>query len=308
MAQKKITDLTLRDDFDETCNIPVDDASQTWRVTGAKLKDFLAPLTTKGDLLSSDGTDNSRLAVGSNGTCLQADSGETTGLKWVNPRLASVGTKSGDYTILDNDGYEIILVTTGSSLVTITLPAASTNVGRRIAIKKVDTGSGKLVVQRAGSDTIEDGSRTSVQVAFAGDTLSLVGSTSSKWDFQGQHYQSFSETSPTISNAGTGPSGFVKGVRNGRIVSITASLTTGASGSPTTPSMSAPLPTDFRPNITIDSVNEIVSATDSWYRFTVNTSGGLDFTRHNLAGAQDVNTASWANGVTEKFSATYVVY
>ncbi len=37
MANKKITDLTLRSGFDETCNIPVHDASQTWRSTGAQL-------------------------------------------------------------------------------------------------------------------------------------------------------------------------------------------------------------------------------------------------------------------------------
>lgn len=58
MAQKKITDLTLRTDFDETCNVPVDDAVQTWRVTGEQMKDFMkaeiAPLSAKGDLLVGD--------------------------------------------------------------------------------------------------------------------------------------------------------------------------------------------------------------------------------------------------------------
>lgn len=37
MAQKKITDLTLRADFDGTVNLPGDDTSQTWRVTGAQI-------------------------------------------------------------------------------------------------------------------------------------------------------------------------------------------------------------------------------------------------------------------------------
>lgn len=41
MAQKKIGDLTLRTNFDATCNMPVDDATQTWRVTGAQLKAFI---------------------------------------------------------------------------------------------------------------------------------------------------------------------------------------------------------------------------------------------------------------------------
>lgn len=43
MATKKISDLTLRSDFDETCLIPVDDATQSWRVTGAQIQSFLAP-------------------------------------------------------------------------------------------------------------------------------------------------------------------------------------------------------------------------------------------------------------------------
>lgn len=51
MAQKKITDLTLRTDFDATCNVPVDDPAQTWRATGQMIRNFIAPLTTLGDIL-----------------------------------------------------------------------------------------------------------------------------------------------------------------------------------------------------------------------------------------------------------------
>lgn len=43
MAQKKITDLSLRSDADETCNFPVDDAVQTWRITLAQIQAFLLP-------------------------------------------------------------------------------------------------------------------------------------------------------------------------------------------------------------------------------------------------------------------------
>lgn len=41
MAQKKITDLQLRSDFDATCNLPADDSTQTWRVTGAQMLSFV---------------------------------------------------------------------------------------------------------------------------------------------------------------------------------------------------------------------------------------------------------------------------
>jgi len=40
------------------------------------------PLTTKGDILTRDGSANARLAIGSNGTVLMADSAQTTGLKY----------------------------------------------------------------------------------------------------------------------------------------------------------------------------------------------------------------------------------
>jgi hypothetical protein len=42
VAQKKIGDLTLRSSFDATCSLPVDDATQTWRCTGAQLKTYMA--------------------------------------------------------------------------------------------------------------------------------------------------------------------------------------------------------------------------------------------------------------------------
>lgn len=41
MADKKITDLQLRSAFSETCNFPVDDTTQTYRVTGQQVLDWL---------------------------------------------------------------------------------------------------------------------------------------------------------------------------------------------------------------------------------------------------------------------------
>lgn len=41
MAQKKITDLTLRADVTAECNFPTDDTIQTYRVTAEQIKDFV---------------------------------------------------------------------------------------------------------------------------------------------------------------------------------------------------------------------------------------------------------------------------
>jgi hypothetical protein len=193
----------------------------------------LSPLTTKGDIVTRDSTNNIRLAVGADGTVLTAASGQTSGLQWTSPltnpmttlgdiiiggssgsatRLAgntanstskvltSTATAgvansptfsqisdtnfftsaaaatasaygvvttfipsttasvkvvtSADYTVLTTDGYEYILVSTGNSDRTVTLPAASANGGRRLKIVKTDTGTGAVILARAGSDTI----------------------------------------------------------------------------------------------------------------------------------------------------------
>lgn len=44
--------------------------------------DALGPTTTKGDVIVSNGSDNVRLAVGTNGQCLQADSAQAVGVIW----------------------------------------------------------------------------------------------------------------------------------------------------------------------------------------------------------------------------------
>ncbi len=56
-----------------------------------------------------------------------------------------------DYTILDDDGYDVIL-TDATSTVTITLPTASDNSDRVIEIFNKNTGKGKIVGE--GSETI----------------------------------------------------------------------------------------------------------------------------------------------------------
>jgi hypothetical protein len=55
----------------------------------------LSPMTTKGDIESFDGTNGVRVAVGSDGTVLSADSTQTAGLKWVSP-LTNPMTTTGD--------------------------------------------------------------------------------------------------------------------------------------------------------------------------------------------------------------------
>ena len=58
-------------------------------------------------------------------------------------------------TITDIDGYSSVFVETGGSNQTITLPLSSSNEGRTIALKKTDSGSGFLVIDGTGAETID---------------------------------------------------------------------------------------------------------------------------------------------------------
>lgn len=66
----------------------------TGQITQALAFNALSPLTTKGDLIGDDGTNNVRVPVGTDGQALIADSTQTGGLKWatVFPELISSGT------------------------------------------------------------------------------------------------------------------------------------------------------------------------------------------------------------------------
>lgn len=90
MANQKISDLTTLTSLDDADLVPVVDVSDTTmaatgtnkKITAANIKSGILPTTTKGDL-STYSTTATRLAVGSNGERLVADSTQATGLKYV---------------------------------------------------------------------------------------------------------------------------------------------------------------------------------------------------------------------------------
>lgn len=83
MADKKITELTLRSNVSDDVNFPVDDGIQSYRVTAAQAKTYMfntqsfwLPFTTIGDLLyaTTSGV-RARLGIGSTGQSLQVVGG-----------------------------------------------------------------------------------------------------------------------------------------------------------------------------------------------------------------------------------------
>lgn len=97
------------------------------------------------------------------------------------PYTKTVSTE--DYTILDDDHYVFILVTTGASNRTVTLPTASANSGRVFYILKVDSGAGEVIVDGEGGETIEG--FTTVRLVNQYDWIGIIGDGSNWLRFSG---------------------------------------------------------------------------------------------------------------------------
>lgn len=63
--------------------------------------------------------------------------------------------KSDDYIITDTDGIRTVLMTNSTTDRTVTLPTAADNDHRIITVKKVDSGSGRVIVDGESTETID---------------------------------------------------------------------------------------------------------------------------------------------------------
>jgi hypothetical protein len=139
---------------------------------------------------------------GTNGYVPQTDG--SGNLAWI-PVMTATSAKSGSYTVLDTDGIGTILVTTGASNRTITLPTASDNAGRMITVKKVDSGAGRITIAPEGSETV-DGRTTGVLLFLQYESAQVV-SDGSNWHVANASWAS-GTWSPTVSglvNIGSNP-------------------------------------------------------------------------------------------------------
>jgi hypothetical protein len=104
---------------------------------------------------------------------LEASTGTSAGT--LTPIEGTATAKTADYTVLDDDNIRTILMTTGGTNRTVTLPTATDNTGRILTIKKIDDidadGTGICTVDGEGSETI-DGLTTRVLIS-AGDHVTL---------------------------------------------------------------------------------------------------------------------------------------
>lgn len=90
----------------------------------------------------------------------------------------TTSAKSADYEITLVDGVGVVLMTTGATNRTVTLPAAANSTNRVITVKKADTGSGSLILDGSGAELI-DGAATQ-SIGYENGFLTVV-SDGTKW-------------------------------------------------------------------------------------------------------------------------------
>lgn len=129
-------------------------------------------LTAKGDIYAATAASTpARLAVGSDGQYLKANSSTSTGLEWASvSNNLTVVSKTTTYTATTTD--DVILCDTSGGAWTLSLFAASGNSGKRLIIKKTTNDFTQLTIDPNSTETIDGQTTTTLDTQF--ETLTIV--------------------------------------------------------------------------------------------------------------------------------------
>ncbi len=182
MATKKISDLQLRSDFAATCNLPTDDTSQTWRVTGAQMSTFfkaaIAPIAALGDLLYGAAA-GAPTALAGNITLVkkvltQTGTGSVSAAPaWLAPTLPYLAYAAKVTTYVAALTDEFISVDGSGGAWALTLPAASTATGKIYFIRRIETTLANAVTVTGNASELIDGANT-FPLYTIGETLVII--------------------------------------------------------------------------------------------------------------------------------------
>ena len=117
-----------------------------------------------------------------------------------------ISSLSADTTITASHP-NVILVTTAGTNRTMTLPSASAVGGQVYRFVKVDTGAGKLILARAGSDTMGINANLTMELWYQDNYVDIMSDGSSRWMVMSTEMFPFSDadisTTGNPSNLGT---------------------------------------------------------------------------------------------------------
>ena len=115
----------------------------------------------KGDLIAATGADAvARVALGSNGQVLTADSTQAAGVRWSTPTTLdlTINAKTADYTFVAGDINKLITMSS-SSTTTFTVPNGIFSVGQQINVQGI--GAGLVQIRNDGTTVLTSNAATS---------------------------------------------------------------------------------------------------------------------------------------------------
>ncbi len=133
-------------------------------------------LTTKGDILATDGSALNRFPVGLDRRVLTADSSQTNGLDWEYPSDLTLNAQTGTtYTLVATDSGKFVTCSNAGAI-TVTVPTNATvpfPVGTQVNL--VQLGAGQVTIAGAGVTLRSNGSKLKLFGQYAAATLVKIG-------------------------------------------------------------------------------------------------------------------------------------
>lgn len=183
---------------------------------------------------------------------------------------SSTNSVSASYTVLDTDGFSTIFVTTAGTNRTITLPLAANNAGRTLYIKKVDSGTGQVIVDGNGTETIDGNLTFTLFLQFDSVTVECDGTA---WyvitNAFSRKIQSYSLTVSGLGAGSTvGASTLAYWYRDGQTMVMWGNITKDATPGSGTASVTFLMPTGYTINAaglpTTGTINAATNRLGSW--------------------------------------------
>ena len=133
---------------------------------------IVSTLTTKGDILTTDGSALNRLDVGEDRKKLSADSGSTNGIKWQYEGELTLNAQTGTtYTLVLTDSAKFVTLSNASAI-TLTIPTNASvafPIGTQVNI--VQLGAGQVTVGGAGVTIRSQGTKLKLNGIYSAGTL-----------------------------------------------------------------------------------------------------------------------------------------